>query len=272
MKIMYFTGGLGNQMFEYAFYLYMKKMFPKENFFGLYNKKKLGEHYGLEINRWFDVEMPRSTWYSDMIAYGLYVMRNIFKIDKWYDADRVVLSNPNAVMLNAFKYNKEYFPNGNDWLKFKIDVSGLSNQNKRVLEEIENSQSVFIHVRRGDYLSPKFKSTFEGICTIEYYKQAMSILKENFDNPRFYVFSDDIEWCKKNLDVESPTFIDWNTGVQSPLDMFLMSHCKGAVIANSTFSFWGAFLGNASKVVVYPKKWINGQPTPNIFMNNWNGI
>lgn len=272
MKIMYFTGGLGNQMFEFAFYFYMKKKFPRDKFYGLYNKKKLSEHHGLEINKWFDVQMPRSTWYSNMTAYAIYVLRNVFKFSRWYDSDRYVWSNKKAFMFNAFKYTKEYFPEGNNWLRFKIDCGLFEEENKTAIDAIDNTESVFIHVRRGDYLSPKFKDTFADICTPEYYQHSIEIIKEKMYNPRFFVFSDDIDWCRENLKVDNATFIYWNTGVNSPIDMFLMSRCKGAIIANSTFSYWGAYLGHRHKIVVYPKKWINGQKTPNIFMANWIGI
>lgn len=148
----------------------------------------------------------------------------------------------------------------------------LSAENQRFLDLIENTQSITIHIRRGDYLQPPYDAIYGGICTDDYYVQAIDIIKRNFDNPTFFVFSNDMDWVKNNLKLGNAYYIDCNTGANSPLDMYLMSKTKGLILANSTFSFWGARLNQSAKIVVYPKKWINKFAVPDIFVNEWLGL
>lgn len=268
MKILSFGGGLGNQIFEYAFYLYLKEKYPQEKVFGLYNKKRLSEHYGLEIDRWFDVCLPPQTCYSTFIIGALYVYKKIVGKTKYVDTSSDECQNEKAIAFTSFKYTNKYIPSYN-WINFKIIEAQQSKENILVLEKIRETQSVFIHVRRGDYLSPKYKKRFEGTCPLEYYRNAIHYINTNIQKTTFFVFSDDMSWAKKNLPLKSSYFVDWNCGENSPLDMYLMSQCKFAIIANSTFSFWGAYLGVDKHIVIYPHKWYNNQPSPNIFPTNW---
>ena len=121
---------------------------------------------------------------------------------------------------SPFKFNKRYFPKGNDWLKWKVDESKLSEKNKKVLEQIRNNHTCFVHVRRGDYLASNYKSIFEGCCTLEYYKKALKFLQDKYKDIKFICFSDDLQWMKQNLPLgDNATFVDWNTGKNSPLDI-----------------------------------------------------
>lgn len=256
MKILVFGGGLGNQLFGYAFTNYIRSRFPEQKVYGVYNKKMLSEHYGLELERWFEVDLPPSRWWVSALTGSLYAIKKITGWKGLLDLDQNVMQKENALVYFAQHTDKRYIPDG-EWIKFKVDDNNLNDDNKRVLEEIRNSNSVFVHVRRGDYLSPKYKATFEGCCTLDYYKEAIELVKEKVENPKFFVFSNDIEWSKENLPLENPTFIDWNTGINSPLDLYLMSNCKHAILANSTFSLWGVYLGKGKQIVTHPKKWIN---------------
>lgn len=269
MRILYFGGGLGNQIFEYAFYLYLKKKFPNEKIIGYYNKNKLKEHNGLEINKWFNVNLPHTSWYAGFICLFMYLIKKI-KITKYIDISNREFKNNKAIVINAYKFNKQYIPN-NEWITFNINVDSLSLKNRQTVDLIKASNSVFIHIRRGDYLSPKYIERFQGTCTIDYYNKAINIIKDFVDSPTFFIFSDDIEWAKNNIKTYCETiYIDWNTGKNSPLDMFLMSNCKAGIIANSTFSYWGAKLGVPNKIITYPSKWINSnEGNPNIFNKEW---
>lgn len=274
MKICVFIGGLGNQMFEYAFVqTYIRKVFPNHKIYGVYNKKKLSEHHGLEIDKWFHVEMPPSKWWVDILTGMLYVYKKIFPKTKLLDLNQRECLNTNALLFYPSKFNKKYVPNNNTWLKWKVDEYNLSEENMRILESIRTSQSVFIHVRRGDYLSPKFKELFDGCCALSYYEKAIKYAYEQIPDLKFFCFSDDIPWVKKNLPLDHAVFVDCNKGTDSPLDMFLMSHCKAGIIANSTFSFWGARLGVEKKFICHPLKWIN-DPEGNfdIIPDEWIGF
>lgn len=256
MKILVFGGGLGNQIFGYAFTEYIRKKFPNQKVYGVYNKSYLSEHYGLEINRWFDVDLPPSKWYISGLTYALYAVKKLTGWTGLLDLNQVIMKKEDALVYFAQHCDKRYIPEG-DWLRFKITEEVLGVRNKSILNEIRNSQAVFIHVRRGDYLSPKYIERFKGCCTLDYYESAIAYVKKKVANPHFFIFSDDLQWTKDNLQVANPTYIDWNTAENSPLDMYLMSECKYAIIANSTFSYWGAMLGTKKEIVTYPARWIN---------------
>ena len=269
MKILVFSGGLGNQIFGYAFCEYLRGLFPNHKFYGVYNNMKMNEHYGLEINKWFYVNLPPSKWYISLYTYFLYLLKKIFRYNAKLDLSVNVMENPHAVLFWAFHLDKRYIPSYK-WINFKVNEAVLTEKNKKSLMFIRDSNSFFIHVRRNDYLSPKYKSLFEGTCDVNYYRNAIAFVIKHYPDARFFVFSDDILWAKKNLSLNDAFFIDWNVKENSPLDMFLMSNCAGGIIANSTFSYWGAMLGNKKKCVVCPSRWFSPPyDNPNLYMQNW---
>lgn len=252
MKILIFTGGLGNQIYEYAFYRYLTQRYKGENIYGVYNKRWLSEHNGLEIEKWTTASLPPFHWYINAFVYVAFAMRRLFGYTKLIQNDECVLSNDKKPVHWAFHFDKRYVAHCD--IDFRIDRKSLSKENLQLVTEIERCNSVFIHIRRGDYQSSKYKHLFEGTCTLDYYKRAIDYLKSTIVNPHFYVFSDDKTWAKGNLDLSQATFVDWNTKENSPLDMWLMSRCKSGIIANSTFSYWGAILGE-KKTIICPRKW-----------------
>ncbi len=132
--------------------------------------------------------------------------------------------------------------------------------NRELIQEMQTCESVSVHIRRGDYLSPENCEMFGNICTEAYYDRAMQYMKENGKNPRFYIFSDDIAYAKKQYQGEEYTIVDINHGQNSFYDMWLMSNCKHNICANSTFSFWGARLnGNEYKTMIRPTIHKNSQ-------------
>jgi hypothetical protein len=128
---------------------------------------------------------------------------------------------------------------------------------------MKSCASVSLHVRRGDYAG----NSIFGSASQEYYKKGVDYIRQHVDNPHFFIFSDEIEWCRKNLSIDKATFIDWNKKDDSYKDLWLMSNCKNHVMANSTFSWWGAWLdNNPVKIVTAPKQWFkrnyNNDRTP----------
>ena len=267
MKILVFTGGLGNQIFGYAFYLWLKKTFPRERVYGFYSDKKMGEHYGLEIDKYFKVQLPQSPFYVKILTLLLYCLKKIGLCKKYISMDNRTFC-PKTIVNNACKMDINLMPAKNNWITFKSIQ--LSSQNQQILDEIQNSNSVFLHVRRGDYYSPQYIKKLGGTCPISYYEKAIHHIISRNKNFRFFVFSDDIKWVKENLVIPNSVYIDWNTGDNSYIDMYLMSQCKHAIMANSTFSYWGAQLGTVKETVIYPSKWVNEPYTaPTIFPQHW---
>lgn len=139
------------------------------------------------------------------------------------------------------------------FLPFKDEI------NIELSDKFQHENSVAIHIRKGkDY---SLNEIYSNCCDLEYYKAAIKIIKEKIDNPRFYVFTDNPEWVHRNLMEELDyTLIDWNPtiGWGNHFDMQLMSLCKHNIIANSTYSWWGAFLNsNPEKIVIAPRYWFN---------------
>lgn len=125
--------------------------------------------------------------------------------------------------------------------------------NRKLADEMMNSQSISVHIRRGDYLQAENMALFGNICTDAYYEKAMEIISEKVPNAHFYIFSDDVLYVKERYSGKNCTIVDCNHGKDSFYDLWLMSKCKHNICANSTFSFWGARLnGNEGKIMIRP--------------------
>lgn len=143
-------------------------------------------------------------------------------------------------------------------------------QNQQISDEMQSSDSVAIHVRRGDYLSLK---RFVNICTLQYYVHGVEKILQNTTSPVFYIFSNDQDWCRENitplLQGHKTIFVSHNQGKQSFWDMYLMSQCKYQIIANSTFSWWSAFLNKRAKLIMMPEKWDHTGRTIDLCDDSW---
>lgn len=265
MKIVNFTPGLGNQIFEYIFVQYLKKISPKENVYGYYNPRFLNKHNGLEVHKYFDIKLPPETKMSNAVAF---ICRALARFVPGIKATDNSYSEK-AIYYDGWWQNKYYFLDTIKELHFVEPV--LDEKNISILTEISSSDSVSIHVRRGDYLEPKNAKQYGGICTLEYYKKAIAIIKSHYKDPNFYIFSNDIQWCKENLNIKNAVFVSNNTGKNSWLDMYLMSKCRANILANSSFSYWGAMMNKGDNIVIYPEKWIN-DVKPDIFLEEWTAI
>jgi len=162
---------------------------------------------------------------------------------------------PRNTYLNGFWQSEKYF------LQYEQDIrndfvfnKNIIDNNKATKELISNTQSVSLHVRRGDYVTNKNAQNFHGLCSLAYYEKAVKYLNSQIQNIELFVFSDDIEWCKQNFKFNNPIhFIETNNAAS---DLYLMTQCKHNIIANSSFSWWGAWLNNHhNKVVVAPFPW-----------------
>ena len=184
--------------------------------------------------------------------------------------DEVVSGERGSMYLDGYWQDEKYF------LSIRQDIqndftlkAGLSKDAEEYLESIQSCCSVSLHVRRGDYVENSYTRSVHGNCDIEYYKRTTSYINKNLGNPYFYIFSDDIAWCKENFGfLDNKVFVD-NT--QSALeDLELMKHCKHNIIANSSFSWWGAWLNkNEDKMIVAPKAWFAAWPDDHIAPKEW---
>jgi hypothetical protein len=177
---------------------------------------------------------------------------------KKHGFDPKVFDQNRTVFLDGWWQSELYFREHRDLMLSELSFRERPDAvNQGWLEKIRGCNSVCVHVRRGDYLTDEFIHRVIGVCSLEYYQAAFSAIRESVSSPEFFVFSDDPEWTRQNLPVPEPRhFISHNCGVSDHEDLRLMSACKHFIIANSTFSWWGAWLSTfAQKQVIAPKRW-----------------
>lgn len=153
-----------------------------------------------------------------------------------------------------------------DWKQVSSDAGLLA-----WVKRMEEGCSVSVHIRRGDYQSTENREIYGKVCTPDYYHRAMQRMRDTLEKkPTFYLFSDDKEWTRKHFNETDCIVIDVEESGQDWKDLYLMTRCKHHIIANSSFSWWGAWLGyNPQKMVIAPEWWYYGMKTPDILPNNW---
>ena len=291
MEVIVLSGGLGNQMFQYAFFL-AKKEQNNDIAIDTYSIQREGLHNGFELNRLFGIDdkyrslivrivrkllifnKKRGTKTITSFLLQLIKLSGITIIqEKDYSAFNPSYLSPRKKKAFYFGFWQTplYFQEIEDKIRdtFSFDKLQLSPKSANLLIEIKSEESVSIHIRRGDFLKKENKQ-YQNICTSEYYKMAISSIKTKIENPFFVVFSDDLEWVKENLSLDNAIYVNWNLGVNSWEDLALMSKCKHNIIANSTFSWWGAWLNeNKNKLVLAPEQFLNNTKTPDIYPKDW---
>lgn len=175
-----------------------------------------------------------------------------------------VHSLPRNCTLFGYFQSERYFKPISSIIRQEISFrpTPLDDETRSLRRTIISSNAVSIHVRRGDYL----KFARYNVCTMSYYKNAMATMRQRLTDPRFFVFSDDVAWCVQNFEKSDGAlvFVDLKQSRDDPLiDMRLMSECKHHIIANSSFSWWGAWLNrNSEKIVLCPDIWFRGENVP----------
>ena len=281
MIITKLAGGLGNQMFQYALgrrlalkhktILKLDTSFlldrtPKENF--TYRNYELGV-FAIESEIAKPAETAKFTYkpvgYLDKLIHRLphrfrpYVVCDEPPFNYTYYETAITKSNRNTY-LSGFWQSEKYFKDVESIIRsdFRFAVPP-DDENETLLRLIGNVCSVSLHVRRSDYVDNQISNQYHGSCMPYYYQQAMQLVSGKVSNPHFFVFSDDPVWASEHLQFSgSVTFVNFNHGNKSYEDLRLMSHCRHHIIANSSFSWWGAWLNyNPNKMVIAPKQWIN---------------
>lgn len=286
MVTVFLRGGLGNQMFQYALGLslarenntqlvldttYLNDRFPR--------REMLYRTFDLDIFNLTDGvgSAPNFTTLSKIssavpipgvwlgIDVVLIQLGNVFgvcsfikeKSESQFDAH--VLQAKGNILLWGRWQSEKYFSNWQDVVRnafrFKDTLNGEAAE---ITKEIEESSSVSLHVRRGDYVNFKAVKKIMGKTNTSYYGAAVGYIAQRVDHPHFFVFSDDIAWCREHIKPPFPTtYLDEATqGPKSSFHLRLMSLCKHNIIANSTFSWWGAWLNtHPDKIVIAPKRW-----------------
>lgn len=267
MNIIWIDGGLGNQMFQYALALKMEHLGREVKI----DVTKYAEHHvhnDFELDKVFNISCPfadireikklgyrKANHWTELLKKTPFGKKTIYNNES-YAFDEAVLQM-DGYYLEGYWQSEKYFSDIRekilDTYHFPEFSTGLQ---KEYADQIKNGCSVGVHIRRGDYLNYSY---LQDICTMDYYKNAMKYFREIYaGNARFYIFTNDLPWAENHLREEDCCFVRGNSGTESFRDMQLMSLCSHNIVANSSFSWWGAWLNpNPDKVVIAPEKWIN---------------
>ena len=240
-------GGLGNQMWQYAY--------------GRALSLKLGTDLKLDFRNYFPGKRKFSLHYYDIHAgfltdedkYGLRVVKQ----DKGVPSMEQPFCEDNIYLVGNWQ-NPHYLMGAETYIRDELQLKVyLRDDSQRWLQKIkEATNSVSVHIRRGDYFNEKWVGTYVELVPSYYYK-SITELQKRYDDIELFIFSNDIDWCRSNMNFGVPYhYVDCNDEDHGFEDMHLMSQCRHHIIANSTFSWWGAWLGqNAAKCVIAPDKY-----------------
>lgn len=289
MIVVQLAGGLGNQLFQYAAgrALAQRKRTSLRLDIGLFEcdvkRTYRLNHFNISasiasqrdldrVRGWGWRGLPhrivqrlcRNTPYyrqSPFIEQGQQFDLNLFKARK-------------CVYLVGYWQSEKYFKDIQDIIRAEFTVRNPPDMmNRALLEQIDQSESVSLHIRRGDYVSDPHIRQIYGLCPLEYYHSAVEFIQLRLRQPHFFIFSDEIDWAKASLNIECPCiYISHNRVGRDYEDLRLMSECKHHIIANSSFSWWGAWLcANPQKIVISPKKWFNtpDRDTEDLVPDSW---
>lgn len=273
MIIVKIIGGLGNQMFQYAMGFSLAKINNSTCRLDLsgFTSYKL-HNYSL---KYFNIHLEQATKqeinifkstpdnFRAKVLYKLGLLNRDWQFSQYiseraFNFDQSILGLRGNYYLDGYWQSEKYFMKYRDQLRdeFKIKTTP-DHVNMSALSAIANSESVSVHIRHGDYLTNHDASAIHGVLPLDYYKRAFSLIRTRLHDPTFFVFSDNIVWAKQNLsNIQSIYFMEHNKAEHNYEDLRLMSACKHNIIANSSFSWWAAWLNNnPHKLVIAPQKW-----------------
>jgi Glycosyl transferase family 11 len=290
MDVILIFNGLGNQMSQYAFYLSKKKISNSTRF--LFSKKSNSVHNGYELDDVFGINY-RHTLLNEVLflIYRIasyrkykYLSKPVIQILKLM---RIVIVNENDDY--SFKpeymlpskgirfyvggwHTEKYFATIKEEVRgiFKFKTNEIGSENRNVLNRIESSNSVSVHIRRGDFMNPDNYNKFGSVCTLNYFTFAIEKMKLIVPNPHFFFFTNDVVWVKENFSGADMTIICTNTAKNSWKDMFLISKCSGHICSNGSFSWWSAWLDEKKdRPTIVPKNFVAKKYFSDLYPEKW---
>lgn len=261
MIIVRLKGGLGNQLFQYA--LGRKLSIKNRDELKLdatgYDYDEL-RHYALKdfkINATLATpnEINKLKYPHGLISkvWRYFSFKILRRFHVGYEEE--ILKKTGDFYLDGFWQSYKYFNDITETIKKEFALKKeLSEEATLLIKKIETSNSASLHIRRGDYVN----NNYHDLCSPQYYQKAINHLESKMSALTFFVFSDDIDWVKNNLKIKHPTEYVSNPKLSDSEELFLMSQCQNNIIANSSFSWWGAWLNNnPTKIVITPNRWVN---------------
>lgn len=275
--ILKLRGGLGNQLFQYSAARFLAQtrdsdLIVDESWYSNVPKGNTQRNFDLR-----HLELDFSHWRSTYtLACWIYGNRFLGRIPMKFPGltkvrepadlfSKSIQDIRGSVFLDGYWQNYN-IPEilGND---LRIDLLKIPHgklANAPLARAITSSESVAVHVRRGDYVTNPAAAAFHGVCEPEYYLRAVELIHQAHKDVKWFVFSDDISWAEENLTFPSEVvYVDERSTLGPIADLYFMSLCTHHIIANSSFSWWGAWLGyNKDQIVVVPDPWFVGSPEP----------
>lgn len=263
-------GGLGNQMFQWALARTIQEVADVDVYLDMsYFSKSYARPYQLNIFQFepnfvqdYEIKFKLNLiWKLRKFLNGMRFMGIKLLSEQGFNFDKNMINKvqPDTYIIGFFQ-SEQYFNFVKGRIRDDFRFKYLPDEeNRRIITNINKTTSVSLHIRRGDYVEKEYYQNLYTPCTLDYYKRAVDYIAQKHPNPTLFVFSDDIRWARLNLKLPYETFfVENNRGKKSYEDLRLMSMCKHNIIANSSFSWWGAWLNNfPEKIVVAPKKWFN---------------
>ena len=269
-------GGLGNQMFQYAFAKNLSLICNVELELDLsfLNRRDLGKNF---TYRNYDLDIFNIQELTTIKEKNYNIIKEPhfhFSIDLYNYVKNLLKSGKN-ISLDGYWQSSKYFKESEEEVRKLFEFTNKITDDISCLElikKIKNSNSVMVNIRRTDYLN----NDFHGVVSSEYVNSAKKIIKAKVDNPKYFIFSDDIKWCQDNLTDDSSEIITHEfSGFKFSKYLQLMTLCNHFIIPNSTFAWWAAYLNDdENKCVIAPKKWFNREniKTSDVYLKNWNLI
>lgn len=280
-------GGLGNQMFQYAIgrEISNRNKVPLKLDLTFLNDKTFRPNFtyrDLELNKFkFLLEYATNEEVEYFNKQNTYFNNLKFRLglknNNLYLSENKYIYNFNNLgdnlYLDGFWQSEKYFKNIRNLIINDFQFKNINIENLNIIDNITNKNSISVHIRRGDYINNNIIKSYHGICSRDYYDNSITYFKERFTDPFFYFFSDDINWVKHTFGQNNNYyFVDINNNLNNHFDILLMSNCKHNIIANSSFSWWGAWLNqNSQNITIAPKKWFEKKENEplNIIPNRW---
>lgn len=287
MVIIKIAGGLGNQMFQYALARALayngRAVYLDCSGFDMQSDKDTKRVY--ELGR-FDIVLPKvsqsdvkkycNKWQYFLNYIGRLINKDISKIiiekDHCYRGE---IAECEDKFLIGYWQTEKYFGVVRKELlhDFSFDKQLLSSRNQRLRDEIlADRKAVAVHIRGGDYNFAGNVNIYGNICNADYYKRAFIYIERIIGEANYYLFTNDFVWANQLISYEGRQIkiVDWNSEENGWVDMYLMSICKHNIIANSSFSWWAAWLNqNKEKTVIAPDRWQNGTDLKDIVPDEW---
>ena len=272
MKIIRIGSGLGNQMFQYALYrsFLLKSIVAKVDVVSRLSVIRHQHEFGSLFDVFGNAERVEANSHeiaqlSDnnrtlfhKVKRRLIGLKKTHFFEKSLPFDAKIFSMPEDLYLQGYWQTEKYFKDCESDIRAQLRFPQLNDsKNLELLNLIQQSNSVGIHVRKGSDYQTALRS---GLCNATYYIKATEFIEKRVKNPTFFIFTDNKTWVLENLKIPNMKIIDHNptSGIGNYLDMQLMASCKSNIIANSSYSWWAAWLNpNPLKIVIGPEKWFN---------------